>query len=120
MKTSSFIFTECIDVIVTMVEIMENIVVYKYQNGKYVKMNGHFPWQRGIIFTCKSILELQNHLILENEYKCVYLGHFTQDGVENLFSQIRSKVTNPTPSQAMYCLKNCDWTLYGAGAHIFL
>jgi hypothetical protein len=88
-----------------MLEIMQKVVVYKYQDGQYVKMKRDFPWKRGIVFTCKSILELQNHLLLENDYKCVFLGHFTQDGVENLFSQIRSKLTNPTPSQAINCLK---------------
>jgi hypothetical protein len=104
-KPKPFLLTECIDVIKTMLDIMEKIKVFKFKEEKYVEMNTYFPWRRGIIFTCKSILELQNHLLLDKDYKCVFLGHFTQDGVENLFSQLRSKLINPTPSQAMNCLK---------------
>jgi hypothetical protein len=88
-----------------MVQLMNTLSVYKFHKGKYVLQKRDFPWMRGIIFTTKSILELQYVLLTEHDYKSVFLGHFTQDSVEHLFSMIRSKIPDPTPRQSMSCLK---------------
>jgi hypothetical protein len=88
-----------------MIDLMESIRVYKFSKGAYVEMNRDFPWKRGIIFTVKSLIELQNSLLIDHDYKSVFLGHFTQDAVEHFFSMMRSKISNPTPSQAAACIK---------------
>jgi hypothetical protein len=84
---------------------MTTLTVYKFQQNQYVCLKSDFPWRRGIIFTTESLLQLQNELLIEQNYKSVFLGHFTQNGVENLFSMMRSKIPDPTPSQAVTCIK---------------
>jgi hypothetical protein len=85
--------------------LMDSIKVFKFHHDHYTLMKSDFPWSRGIIFTTSSLLELQNEFLTEHDYKSVFLGHFTQDGLEHLFSMIRSKIPDPTPSQAMACIK---------------
>jgi hypothetical protein len=95
-----------------MLEVMETLTVYKFREGIYYEMKRDFPWIRGIIFSTKSMIDLQNNLLIDKDYISVFTGHFTQDGVENLFSQLRSKIPDPTPYQAMSCLKKITLSKY--------
>lgn len=49
------------------------------------------PFQKGLILTTASIIELSIYLLNNKDYKYVLAGRFTQDCVENLFSVLRSK-----------------------------
>ena len=54
------------------------------------------PWQTGLLMSTKSILQLQERLLVSEDYGFVLTARFTSDCIENLFSQVRSK--NPVPS----------------------
>ena len=59
--------------------------------------NGHWkPWQTGVLMSTKSILQLQERLLVSENFDYVLTARFTSDCIENLFSQVRSK--NPVPS----------------------
>lgn len=49
------------------------------------------PVQRGIIITTTSVINLTEYLIKERNFQFILTSRFTQDCVENLFSQIRRK-----------------------------
>jgi hypothetical protein len=48
------------------------------------------PIQTGVILTTKSILDLQNLFLNEKKYSFLLTSRFSQDCLENVFSQIRS------------------------------
>jgi len=47
------------------------------------------PWQKGMLLTTNSILGLYRSLMAENGYSFLITGRFSQDCLENLFSQVR-------------------------------
>lgn len=49
------------------------------------------PFQKGVIITTKSYIELATFLIEVRDYNFVFGGRFTQDCIENLFSVLRMK-----------------------------
>lgn len=49
------------------------------------------PFQKGVIISTLSYIELSKYLIKEGNYKFVLCGRFTQDCIENLFAILRSK-----------------------------
>lgn len=54
------------------------------------------PVQTGFILTTTSILELVE-MMLDEGYKFVLTSRFTNDNIENLFSQVRANNALPTP-----------------------
>lgn len=62
------------------------------------------PWQASMIMVTDSVLRLQNHFLAQN-YEFILLGRFTQDCVENIFSQLRLKQKCPRAIQAKCALK---------------
>ena len=54
------------------------------------------PVQTGVILATTNALNLAEYYIKNKGFHYVCLGHFTQDAIENLFSQIR--FVNPVPS----------------------
>ena len=67
-------------------EFIDLISKINFGNKKQFK-----PFQKGIILTTKSFIELATYLITKRNYKFVFGGRFTQDCVENLFSVLRMK-----------------------------
>lgn len=63
------------------------------------------PSQTGMLISTKSILDLQNILLKEKEYKFVLTGRFSQDCLENVFSILRSKQITPNAMQVKNHLK---------------
>lgn len=64
------------------------------------------PWQASIILATNSILRLQNLFLNEKGYSFLLTSRFTQDCVENLFSQIRIRQKKPTALQFKNFLKS--------------
>lgn len=62
------------------------------------------PWQASMIMVTDSVLRLQEYF-LDRNYEFILLGRFTQDCVENIFSQIRSKHKCPRAVQAKDALR---------------
>merc|ERR1712218_667457 len=52
--------------------------------------------QTSVITTTKSILDLQNMLLNIHKFEFVLTSRFSQDCLENLFSQIRRKNCDPS------------------------
>jgi hypothetical protein len=73
-------------------------------------VHGWKPWQRGIALSTKSYLGLQEIFLNELYYLFLKGGRLTSEGVENLFSMIRS--FNPIPSglAAIRILKSISLT----------
>lgn len=75
--------------------------------------NGTFkPVQRGVMLSTQSILDLTEYLLSERNFKYVLTSRFTQDCVENLFSQIRSKNVIPDALQFMRDIKVISIAMY--------
>jgi len=70
------------------------------------------PVQRGIIISTTSIINLTEYLIKERNFKFILTSRFTQDCVENLFSQIRRKNVIPDPLQFTNKLKLISIAMY--------
>lgn len=56
-----------------------------------VKKSDWKPFQKDIIISTMSIIQISTYLINEQAYKFVFGGRFTQDYIENLFSILRMK-----------------------------
>lgn len=54
------------------------------------------PLQTGILLATKGVLDLQDRFLSSHNFKYVLLSRFTQDALENLFSNVRSR--NPVPN----------------------
>ena len=64
------------------------------------------PVQSGIRLTTKSIMSLHENLVVKGELTFLLAGRFSQDALENIFSQIRSKgVMHPKPIQFRLSLR---------------
>lgn len=64
------------------------------------------PWQASVILATNSILRLQDLFLNEKGYIFLLTSRFTQDCVENLFSQIRIRQKKPTALQFRNLLKS--------------
>lgn len=74
------------------------LIIHIFNNLKIG--NGAFtPVQRGIMISTQSIIDLTEYLITNRNFQYVFTPRFTQDCVENLFSQIRQKNVIPYPLQ---------------------
>merc|ERR1719411_341638 len=62
------------------------------------------PTQTGIILSTTAILELQERLLSEG-LPFILTSRFSQDKLENLFSQIRRRRATPTPFEFRNALK---------------
>ena len=75
--------------------------------------NGAFkPVQRGIMISTQSIIDLTEYLITKRNFQYVLTTRFTQDCVENLFSQIRQKNVIPHSLQFTNDLKLIAISIY--------
>lgn len=64
------------------------------------------PVQCGMKLSTATILSLHQHLVVEGELKFIMSGRFSQDALENIFSQIRSKGNmHPKPVQFRWSLR---------------
>lgn len=64
------------------------------------------PVQSGIRLATQTVLDLHEQLVIKGELKFLLTGRLTQDALENIFSQIRSKgVLNPKPVQFRLSLR---------------
>lgn len=68
--------------------------------------------QRGIIISTQSIIDLTKYLITKRNFQYVFTSKFTQDCVENLFSQVRQKNIIPHPLQFIHDLKLIAIAMY--------
>lgn len=57
------------------------------------------PFQKGVIISINSVLEITNYLIEDKGYSYVLTGYLSQDIVENLFSILRAKHQIPNALQ---------------------
>lgn len=62
------------------------------------------PWQAAIIMATDALLRLQEFFLC-NGYDFLFLGRFTQDCVENIFSQLRVKCRTPRALQVKNNIK---------------
>ena len=65
--------------------------------------NGEFkPVQRGIMISTTSVINVTEYLIKTRKFSFILTSRFSQDCVENLFSQIRRKNVIPNPLQGFH------------------
>lgn len=64
------------------------------------------------MISTKSIIDLTEYLITYKNFKFVLTSRFTQDCIENLFSQIRQKNVIPDPLQFTHNLKLISISMY--------
>lgn len=67
-------------------EVMFVIETMKVDKNEYWK-----PFQTGILLATQTVLDIQDTYIIESNLKYPMLGRFTQDALENLFSNVRSR-----------------------------
>lgn len=70
------------------------------------------PWQAAIILATNSILRLQDMFLNVKGYSFLFTSRFTQDCVENIFSQIRIRQKKPTALQFKGFLKSLSVSQY--------
>lgn len=81
-------YNATIDFLKEFVEITRNIYIGSKRHWK--------PLQTGILLATECVLELQEKFLNIYKFNFLLLSRFTQDALENLFSNIRSK--NPVPT----------------------
>ena len=70
------------------------------------KRPGWKPIQTGVLLSTKSLLDLFDVLVLKSSLKFLLTGRFTQDSLENLFSQLRGfGDSHPSPVQLRHNLR---------------
>jgi hypothetical protein len=79
---------KAVDFLTFMVDLFKHIAI---GNGGVWK-----PVQTGIVLSTTSVLQLQNKLLKQNDFKFVLTSRFSQDCLENLFSCVRHKNAVPT------------------------
>ena len=82
-------YQSAVDFLEFMIDLFRHIAI---GNGGVWK-----PVQTGIILSTMSVLQLQNKLLKQNNFKFVLIFRLTQDCLENLFSCVRPKNAVPTP-----------------------
>nr|XP_029721568.1 uncharacterized protein LOC115262813 [Aedes albopictus] len=70
------------------------------------------PWQAAIILATNSLIRLQDMFLNQKGYTFLLTSRFTQDCVENLFSQIRIRQKKPTALQFKGFLKSVTVSQY--------
>ena len=71
------------------------------------------PIQTGVRLSISTVLDLFNDLVANGNYKYLMTGRMTQDCVENLFSQIRSRGdTHPKPVHLRHCIRLISLSQY--------
>jgi len=76
------------DKVVKMEQMIEVIKGFTFcKNGK--ETSTMKPWQKGMLLTTTSIIELFRDLMSEPGYNFLITGRLSQDALENLFSQVR-------------------------------
>ncbi|XP_055622060.1 uncharacterized protein LOC129765675 [Toxorhynchites rutilus septentrionalis] len=70
------------------------------------------PWQASIILATNAILRLQDMFLNVKGYSFLFTARFTQDCVENIFSQIRIRQKKPTALQFKCFLKSLTISQY--------
>ncbi len=64
------------------------------------------PWQKGILLSTRAILAMHEELVQNGNYSFLLTCRFTQDALENLFSQIRGYGDDhPSAVHFRQCLK---------------
>lgn len=63
------------------------------------------PAQTHLIMATEALIEISYILLYEKNYSFVFMGRFTNDISENIFSVIRSKRPKPTAVEAKYTLR---------------
>ena len=70
------------------------------------KRPGWKPIQTGVLLSTKSLLDLFDVLVMKSSLKFLLTGRFTQDSLENLFSQLRGfGDSHPSPVQLRHNLR---------------
>ncbi|KAE8739848.1 hypothetical protein FOCC_FOCC014649 [Frankliniella occidentalis] len=63
------------------------------------------PCQTHVIMATEALLSIQDYLLQEQGYDFVFMGRFTNDISENIFSDVRKTRPTPTSLQAKYQLR---------------
>lgn len=74
-------------------------VIDLFRNMEISKDKRFKPVQTGVMITTQSLIKLTKYFISNTDYLYVLGGRFTQDCVENLFSNIRHKFLVPNALQ---------------------
>lgn len=81
----------------------------KTMHGKFLRNTGRKTFIYGLACTLKSILEIAEHIFVEQDhYKYLLTYRFSQDHLEILFSKIRSRhghKNNPNVLQFRYAMR---------------
>lgn len=67
----------------------------KIVKGITVGNGGWKPFQSGLLLCTQTALDVQAEYLEKHNFKYLLLGRFTQDALENLFSQIRGRNSVP-------------------------
>jgi len=71
------------------------------------------PIQSGVRLSTSSVLDVFDDLVVNGSYKYLMTGRLTQDCVENLFSQIRSRGDiHPKPVHLRHCIRLISLSQY--------
>lgn len=96
------IYNDTIDFLKMVIDLFTNIKIGPQKNGQSVWK----PIQTGVILTTTSILDLQHAFLHVKKHKFLLTSRFTQDCLENSFSQLRYRQPIPTAIQFKNNLKN--------------
>ncbi|KAK3907896.1 Transposable element P transposase [Frankliniella fusca] len=67
--------------------------------------NNWKPVQTHVIMATAALIQISSHLLFVRKYDFVFMGRFTNDISENIFSDIRRSRPTPTALEAKYALK---------------
>jgi hypothetical protein len=88
-------------------------VMILFQGLHFSGRDGWKPIQTGVRLSTQTVLCLYQDLVVQGPYKYLMTGRLTQDCVENLFSQIRSKGdSHPSPVHFRYNLRLISLSQY--------
>lgn len=83
-----------------------NEIVLLFKNIKIGEKGIWKPIQTGVILSTQTILNLQDFFLNTHNFKFLKTAPFSQDGLENIFGQMRLAQKVPTAVQCRHLLKN--------------
>jgi len=84
-----------------------------FHNLHFGGRDGWKPIQTRVRLSISTILGLYNDLVVDGKYKYLMTGRLTQNCVENLFSQIRSRGdSHPKPVHLRHCIRLISLSQY--------
>lgn len=81
-------------------------IIFITENMFVSNRNEHWkPFQTGIILATQTALDIQEEYLNNKNFRYLMLGRLTQDALENLFSNVRSRNPVPNPKEFKCALR---------------